>query len=76
VLDLHSQGDTEAAAIANLREALQLFLEGCIEMGTLEQVLKDAGLHVSEDREIEPGMLTMEIPLHLMGGKDAQNIPG
>ena len=76
VLDVHSQGETEALATSNLREAVQVFLETCIEMGTLDQVLRNSGLHVSDDREIEPGMRTMEIPLHLMGGKDAQNIPG
>jgi predicted RNase H-like HicB family nuclease len=75
-LDVHSQGETEELATSNLREAIQLFLETCVEMGTLDRVLRDSGLRVSDDREAEPGTRTMEIPLHLMGGKDAQNIPG
>ena len=40
-LDVFSQGETEEAALANLAEALQLFIESCIERGTLEEVLKD-----------------------------------
>ena len=42
-LDVFSQGETEEAALANLAEALQLFVESCYERGTLEGVLKDCG---------------------------------
>lgn len=42
-LDVFSQGDTEEAAKENIIEALQLFFETCIEMGTLESVLKECG---------------------------------
>ena len=43
-LDVCSQGDTEKEAIANLNEAVQIFLSTCYEMGTLNDVLKDCGL--------------------------------
>ena len=76
VLDVHSQGGTDEQATANLREAVQLFLETCIEMGTLGQVLKDSGFHVSAAREHVPDALVMEIPLHLLGGKDAKDHAG
>ena len=42
-LDVFSQGETEQSALANLAEALQLFIESCYERGTLEEVLKDCG---------------------------------
>ena len=33
--DVFSQGETEESALANLAEALQLFVESCYERGTL-----------------------------------------
>jgi predicted RNase H-like HicB family nuclease len=71
VLDVHSQGGSEAEAIANLREALQLFLEGCFEMGTLEQVLKDSGFHLSDAQAPKGGQPTIEIPLNLARVEEA-----
>ena len=43
-VDVCSQGDTEEEAIANLNEALQIFLSTCREMGTLNDVLRECGL--------------------------------
>ena len=39
-LDIFSQGETEEAALANLAEALRLFVESCCERGMLEEALK------------------------------------
>lgn len=39
VLDVVSQGDDREDAGRMLAEALQLFLEGCLESGTLDDVL-------------------------------------
>jgi predicted RNase H-like HicB family nuclease len=44
LLDVHTQGRDQAEAERNIIEAVQLFIETCFEMGTLEQVLKDCGL--------------------------------
>lgn len=49
-LDVFSQGKTEELALANLAEALQLFVESCYQRGTLETVLKDCGFKLDEDR--------------------------
>ena len=49
VLDVFSQGVTEREALDNLVEALRLFLESCIERGTISQVLKDCGFTVVSD---------------------------
>ena len=43
ILDVHSQGNTQAEAKKNLKEALQLFLMSCFERGTLDSVLKECG---------------------------------
>ena len=42
-LDLSSCGDTVDAARKNLKIAAQLFLEEAANMGTLEEILKEAG---------------------------------
>ena len=42
-LDIYSQGDTRRDAVTNLLEAVQLFVESCIERGTLRAVLADLG---------------------------------
>jgi hypothetical protein len=47
-------------------------------MGTLEQVLKDSAFHVAESVEpppFPPGTRILEVPLHLLGSRDAQNHP-
>ena len=43
-LDVYSQGDTEEEAKRHILDALDGFLVTCQEMGTLEEVLADAGL--------------------------------
>lgn len=43
VLDVVTQGTTKKKAETNLKEALSLFFEYCIEEGTLDEVLKQSG---------------------------------
>lgn len=43
-LNVSTQGDTREEAEANLREAVGLFIETCADRGSLEKVLRDAGL--------------------------------
>jgi hypothetical protein len=45
----YSQGTTEKEAEQNLREALSLFFITCLEMGTLNKVMKDCGFKVSKN---------------------------
>src|SRR5689334_10057480 len=49
ILDVFSQGETRSKALDNLKEAVRLFIESCIERGTLEQVLKDCGFEAADD---------------------------
>lgn len=42
-LNVSSYGDTPAKALDSLKEAVELFLEECQRMGTLDTVLEEAG---------------------------------
>lgn len=43
ILDLSTSGSTLANAQRNFREAVDLWVESCIEMGTLDQALQELG---------------------------------
>jgi predicted RNase H-like HicB family nuclease len=43
-LNVSSYGDNPGQALAALQAVVELFLEECQEMGTLETVLEEAGL--------------------------------
>lgn len=75
-LDVHSQGRSEAEAVAQLREAVQLFLETCLETGTLDTVLAELGFHLAADSLVpaeEEGAGTIDVPLHLLKAVDAED---
>ena len=42
-LDVSSFGDTSEDAKASLQEAVELFMEGCEHLGTLDDVLAESG---------------------------------
>jgi predicted RNase H-like HicB family nuclease len=42
-LDVSSCGGTKEKALKNLKEAVRLFLEEAEKMGTLDQILQEAG---------------------------------
>lgn len=46
-LAVGSQGETIGIAIDNAIEALQLWVEGCLELGTLNSILEKNGLGTS-----------------------------
>ena len=45
-LNVSSVGKTKGEAKVSLREAVELFLEECKRMGTLEEVLTEAGFKI------------------------------
>jgi predicted RNase H-like HicB family nuclease len=49
-LNVSSFGDTIDEAKASLREAVEAFIEECETMGTLEEILEEAGFY----KELEP----------------------
>jgi predicted RNase H-like HicB family nuclease len=51
-LGVITQGETYAKAQANLKEALALFIQSCLERGTLDQVLREAGFSAIRVKEM------------------------
>ncbi|MDR1686644.1 MAG: type II toxin-antitoxin system HicB family antitoxin [Desulfovibrio sp.] len=51
-LDLATQGETFERAEQNIREALTLFVESCLQRGTLEEVLRRAGYSKARIRAV------------------------
>ena len=64
-LDVSSCGGTKAKAVSNLKEAVRLFLEEAEKMGTLEQILEEAGYR--KGKKLAPptfiGVQRMTLPL-------------
>ena len=48
-LNVSSFGDTPQEATDSLQEAVELFLEGCESLGTLEEVLEESGFKKEGD---------------------------
>ena len=53
-LALYSQGKTEKEAGENIMEAVELFIETCIEERTLEKVLEDCGFSIDAGARSTP----------------------
>jgi predicted RNase H-like HicB family nuclease len=69
-LDVYSQGPSHRKAVANLADALRLFLMSCYERGTLDQVLRESGFRpaaptrrTSTKRAVSKGFDTLMVPL-------------
>ena len=61
-LDVSSCGGTKEKALKNLKEAVRLFLEEAEKMGTLEQILEEAGYSKSRNF-ISVQRVTLPLPL-------------
>jgi len=69
ILDVNSQGNTEKDAIKNLKEALSLFILTCIEMRTLDRVLKNSGFvgtKIERKRKTKNPENYIDIPINLL----------
>lgn len=64
-LPVTSQGRTDTQAMANLMEAIQLFVESCLDRGTLEQVLIKHHWKptLRPPRDVPPGTFALPVPL-------------
>lgn len=67
-LDVSSCGGTKEKALTNLKEAVRLFLEEAENMGTLEQILKEAGYAKTKQKIASPKFssvqrVTIRLPL-------------
>jgi predicted RNase H-like HicB family nuclease len=61
-LNILSCGDTRKKAEESLLEAVELFLETAEEMGTLDDVLAEAGY-----ASVKPGQITYGCPAEIVG---------
>lgn len=72
MLDVHSQGHSREEAVNNLVEALQLFVETCFELGTLNEVLSASGLRPSHEDVSEDDADYVDVPLSLVAQNHAE----
>ena len=71
-LDVSSCGGTKHKSIENLREAVRLFLQEADKMGTLDQILQEAGYRRAKEKIASPkfiGVQRMSLPLPLTHAK-------
>jgi len=64
-LQVSSFGDTLVEAEKSIREALELFFEGCETMGTLDEVLEESGYTKTADNwRLRKPVKTSETSFH------------
>ena len=71
-LDVSSCGGKKEKALANLKEAVRLFLEEAGKMGTLEQILDEAGYSRTRQKIASPKFISVQrvtLPLPLTHAK-------
>ncbi|NQT27118.1 type II toxin-antitoxin system HicB family antitoxin [candidate division KSB1 bacterium] len=79
ILDVYSQGYTEKEARDNLKEALVMFLESCIERGTLDTILKECGFKLSHEETLStkpslPRNSYIDIPIPLIASSSSRRV--
>ena len=74
LLDVYSQGKSKKEALANLEDALKLFIESCYERGVLAQVLKEGGFNTIQKLEELPdhNQEYVNVPLSLLSRRHAE----
>jgi predicted RNase H-like HicB family nuclease len=71
-LDVSSCGSTKDKALRNLKQAVRLFLEEAENMGTMEQILQEAGYTRSKQKIASPKFISVQrvtLPLPLTHAK-------
>ena len=71
-LDVSSCGGSKEKALQNLKEAVRLFLEEAGKMGTLEQILEEAGYSKRKSKLASPNFISVQrvtLPLPLTHAK-------
>jgi predicted RNase H-like HicB family nuclease len=69
LLDLYSQGSSEDDAKRSLEEAILLWVENCVERGTLDQALRECGFHSVRPEAIREG--DQHIAVHPVSDEEA-----
>jgi predicted RNase H-like HicB family nuclease len=73
-LDISSCGETEKEALQHLKEAVRLFLEEADKLGTINQILDEAGFLKHNDTLEGPQFISTQrisLPLPLLHVKEA-----
>src|SRR5215471_13432779 len=71
-LDVSSCGGAKEKALRNLKEAVRLFLEEAEKMGTLGQILEEAGYGKGKQKLARPNLISVQrvtLPLPLTHAK-------
>jgi len=72
-LDVYTEAPSKKKAEKSIREALSLFLETCMEMGTFHEVLTASGFKPSVTRRRRPSVdvscENMRVPVELLAPK-------
>ena len=71
-LDVSSCAGSQEKALRNLKEAVRLFLEEAEKMGTLEQILEEAGYSKGKRKVASPKYISVQrvtLPLPLTHAK-------
>jgi len=73
-LDVFSQGKSKKEAMANLEEALSLFVHSCFERGVLGEVLRDGGFESAQKmpRVVGNNNKYVTVPLSLLAMQHAE----
>jgi predicted RNase H-like HicB family nuclease len=66
ILDVYSQGKSKEKAKANLKEAVTLFIESCLERGVLPEVLTASGFKVSHRKAVKTKGDTIDVAIPLV----------
>lgn len=67
-LDIASQGETVDEALANLKEAVELYIESAEELGVIEEILEKLGFSsesIKDKNFLVPPVFRTEIPINL-----------
>ena len=71
-LDVSSCGSSKDKALKNLKEAVRLFMEEAEKMGTLDQILEEAGYSKTKRKIASPKSISVQrvtLPLPLTHAK-------
>ena len=71
-LEVSSCGGSKEKALRNLKDAVRLFLEEAEKMGTLEQILDEAGYSKAKQKLARPKVISVQrvtLPLPLTHAK-------
>ena len=67
LLDVYSQGSNGEEAVENLVEAIQLFIETCVETGSIESVMSICGfVKDNENNPSEQDADYLDVPVSLL----------